>query len=230
MVQARQYMRYRSRVRFLLEGLEGIVVLGCVLLTWPLSKRWLANWGSRADERERKWPGDTFVPPNHIAYTRGVDVAAAAENVWPWIAQFGLNRAGFYSYEFFERLMGIPVINVESIEPTLQSVSVGGEVKLHPKAPGIPVAELQPGKHICFGVDRDSAASSADAELARSWSMYLRPGANETCRLLLRGCLELPRRQAWLKRLALAFEEPIDFVMEQRMLRTVRRLAESGRR
>ena len=35
--------------------------------------------------------------------------------------QFGLGRAGFYSYELLERVTGIPVRNVESVMPTMQT-------------------------------------------------------------------------------------------------------------
>ncbi len=224
----RHVITYRSRVRFILEGIEGLIVLGSVLCSWPLSKRWLNNWGSRPCERRRTWPGDRLTPPDHSAYTRAIRVAAPPETVWPWIVQFGLGRAGFYSYELFERLVGIPVTNVESIDPAFQSIEEGDEIRLHPTAPGIPVAEVQPPKHICFGADPDSGVAAVTSEPARSWSIYIERAADSSCRLLLRGCIEPLRERSWVKRLAFALEEPIDFVMEQRMLRTVKRLAETS--
>ena len=164
-------MKYRSRTRLLLESLEGIVVLGGVLLTWPVSKRWLAQWGSLAEEREQAWPGDRLAPPNHNTYTRAISISSPSQAVWPWIAQFGLGRAGFYSYEFLERLVGIPVTNVESIEQSLQRLSVGDLIKLHPKAPGIPIASIRPGRHLCFGEVRDADTSTTTPDTARSWSL-----------------------------------------------------------
>lgn len=50
--------RYRSTGSFLVEGIEGLVVSVAVLLTWFVSKRWLANLGSVSSERTREWPGD----------------------------------------------------------------------------------------------------------------------------------------------------------------------------
>lgn len=225
-----QSMRHRSRTRFILEGIEGVVVLGSVLCTWPLSRRWLKDWGSRRQERARRWPGDRFVSPDHEEYTRAISVSAPAGTVWGWVAQFGLGRAGFYSYELLERIAGIPVTNVESVEPAMQSVAVGDEIRLHPKAPGIPIADLQPGRHICFGAHYDPDSKAARPDPARSWSIYVEPVAADSCRLLLRGCIEKLRDPSWSKRLALALQEPVDFVMEQRMLRTIKRLAESSRR
>lgn len=221
-------VRHRSRLRFLLEGIEGIVLSGGVLCSWPLSKRWLRHWGSHAQERERQWPGDRFVSPNHEAYTRAITIRAPAESVWRWVVQFGLGRAGFYSYELLERIVGIPVVNVESIVPSLQFLAVGDEIHLHPKAPPIPVAALRAGRHVCFGALPDPACSGGVPEPARSWSIYVEPIAADVCRLVLRGCLERLRDASWRKRLSAALEEPIDFVMEQRMLRTVKRLAEAA--
>lgn len=220
-------MKYRSRSRFILEGFEGLVVLGCVLCTWPVSKRWLRQWGSRPEERQGPWAGDEFVSGKDDGYTRAIDVLAPADTVWRWIVQFGLERAGFYSYELLERIAGIRVTNLESIDPEMQSLAVGDAIRLHPKAPLIPVASLQVGRHICFGAPEDTDPNAATPNPARSWSIYIEPTSTEACRLILRGYIEPLRKPTWHRRLAGALEEPVDFVMEQRMLRTVKRLAES---
>ena len=220
-------MKHRSIARFVLEGIEGVAVALAVLLTWPLSKRWLRNWGSSTAERERVWPGDGFVSPDHTACTRAIDVAVPPEAIWPWLVQFGLGRAGFYSYELLERLLGIPVRNVESIVPGFQNLEVGDEILLHPKAPGIPVAALKAGRHLCFGRVEGQHVAAGRPDPARSWSMYVEPVAGSSSRLLLRGCIEPPRRPTLAKRLGMLVGEPVDFIMEQRMLRTIRRLAES---
>jgi len=164
----------------------------------------------------------------HQTYTRAIDISAPGSDVWQWVVQFGLGRAGFYSYELFERIVGIPVKNVESVVPELQSLTVGDEIRLHPKAPGIPVGLLEPGAHICYGALDDSGETSSRPDPGRSWSMYILHTGPDSSRLILRGCIEPVREPSMSKRLALALDEPIDFLMEQRMLRTIRRLAESG--
>lgn len=216
---------HRSALRFALESVEGIAIAGLALLSWPFSRRWLANWGSTPSERGRTWPGDTFVTDATATYTRAVDVAAPAEAVWRWVVQFGLGRAGFYSYELLERLAGITVRNVEVVLPAHQALAVGSQIKLHPNAPGIPVAALEPAHHVCFG---HAAGDDTAPDPRRSWSVYIEPRPDQSCRLLLRSCIEPLRAPTLGKRLALALEAPIDFVMEQRMLRTIRRLAEAG--
>lgn len=220
-------MKYRSPLRFILESIEGIGVTLAVLPTWPLSRLWLRNWGSRAEERERTWTGDALVGPDRRASTRAIDVAASCSEVWPWLIQFGLGRAGFYSYELLERVAGIPVRNVESLVPHLQGIAVGDEILLHPTAPGIRVAAVEPRRRICFGVRDTADPATHTPDPARSWSMYLEPRSETSCRLLVRACVDPPRKPTLLKRLATLLEEPIDFIMEQRMLRTIKRLAES---
>lgn len=219
---------HRSALRFALESAEGFGLLPLVLLTWPVSRRWLENWGSRPDERARTWPGDKLVTSANHTCTRAIDVAAAGPDVWQWVVQFGLGRAGFYSYELLERLVGIPVKNVESVVPELQSLAVGDEVLLHPKAPGIPVGLLEPGSHVCYGVLDESGESNSNPDPGRSWSMYILPTGPNSSRLVLRGCIEPVREPSASKWVSLALVEPIDFLMEQRMLRTIRRLAESN--
>ena len=221
-------MKHRSSIRFIVEGLEGVTVALAVLGTWPLSKRWLQNWGSFPKEQRRAWPGDALVLPEHTTYTRAVTIHAPASDVWPWLVQFGLGRAGFYSYELLERLVGIPVKNIESIVPQYQDLEAGDEVLLHPKAPGIPVASLERESHICFGVVDNAERPAEKPDPARSWSMYVERRSERVSRLLLRSCVEPLRDRSFSKRLAILIDTPIDFVMEQRMLRTIQRLAESG--
>ncbi len=221
-------MKMRSSLRCLYEGVEGALILGLGVLTWPLSRRWFYHWGSTPQERQRPWPGDQFVGPEHHAYLRAIDIAVPADHAWKWVLQFGLGRAGFYSYEILERLAGIPVRNVESIESQWQVLNVGDEIKLHPKAPGMVVGSLKTGRELSFGAQQPPKESPSKPDPVRCWSIYVEPNGTGSCRLLLRGCLEPLRRPTFAKRLALAIEEPIDFVMEQRMLRTLKRLAEAA--
>lgn len=221
-------MKYRSSVRFVVEGLEGLAVALIALATWPVSKRWLESWGSIPLERRRAWPGDGLVGTEHTTYTRAVTIHASASDVWPWLVQFGLGRAGFYSYELLERLAGIPVRNVESIVPRYQDLALGDEIFLHPNAPGIRVAALEKDTHICFRTAADPEQPAERPDPARSWSIYVDRRSETVSRLLLRSCVEPRRDRRLSKRIEALVEPPIDFIMEQRMLRTIRRLAESG--
>lgn len=215
----------RSTLRFLLEAVEGVLMVLAVLISWPVSRRWLDNWGASPVERDGHRVGDDLAPHAAHTSTRAVSVRASADEVWRWVVQFGLGRAGFYSYELLERMVGIPVRNVESILPTHQSLQIGNEIKLHPNTPGIPVGAVEVGRYVCFGQSGPTDETTPDPR--RSWSMYIDPTSRRSCRLVLRSCVEPPRNPTFALRLGLAVTGPVDFVMEQRMLRTIRRLAES---
>lgn len=220
-------VRYRSTLRFLAEGVEGLILFVAIFFSWPVSRHWLANWRSTDDERSSGWPGDELVSDPDTVYTRAIEIAATPSDIWPWIVQFGFGRAGFYSYEILERLVGIPVKNVESIVPAMQSLRVGDKILLHPTAPGIPVADCAPNVRLCFGVSEEIEADLEKPDPARSWSMYLQPNGPDSTRLILRGCIEPLRNPGIIKNIGHAVVEPIDFLMEQRMLRTLRRLVET---
>jgi hypothetical protein len=218
----------RSPMRMVLEGLEGIVLLVLAVVTWPLLRGFINNLGSRPDERERKWPGDELLTRIHTRATRAITIRKPVAMVWPWIVQFGLNRGGFHSYELLERIGGINVRNVEQIVPRFQSLQIDQEIKLHPSAPGIYLSLLKPNQHLCFRTWRDDEdVAERQPEIMGSFSFYLVTDSPKTCRFLVRTCkhqrLARPRRA---RLIATWLEDPLDLVMEQRMLRTVRRLAE----
>lgn len=217
-------MKRRTPWRMILESVEGSFLLLGVALAWPIARYWLRSWGARLSERRRTWPGDAFVLSNGTTTTRAISVQAPAPQVWQWVVQIGLGRAGFYSYEWLERCIGIPVINVESIEPSLQHLKVGDEIRLHPKAPGIPVGLVKENEGLCFGIPNDSG--KLPEATARSWSFYLEAKEGRGCRLIVRNCI--PPSRTVGERLTEACSGPIDFVMEQRLLRTIRRLAEGS--
>ncbi len=221
-------MRVRSPVRFLLESLESLVVLPLCVVTWPVTRFLFDTWGAREEEPDLLWPGDRLTSANRRGSTRAIDIDASAEEVWQWVIQIGCGRGGFYSYEWLEHLIGIPVTNVESVEAHLQSLVVGEEILLHPKAPGIPVALVEVGRHLCFGEAPPAERSSPKSSLRRSWSLYTVPTTDDQCRLVVRSCFEQVGRLPLMTRLALAFGGPIDFAMEQRMMRTIKRLAETA--
>ncbi len=212
----------------LLEGLEGTVLLALAVVTWPVSRLFLTDLGARPDEREREWPGDRLLSQIDVRATRAITIRAPVAAVWPWLVQFGLGRGGFHSYELLERLGGIDVRNVERIVPAFQSLEVGQEIKLHPSAPGLFVALLERNQHLCCRTWKDQQdLADRDPELVGSFSLYLVTASADTCRFLVRTCKHERRPPSRGARLVATFlEDPLDLVMEQRMLRTVRRLAQ----
>jgi hypothetical protein len=65
------------------------------------------RWGATDEELNTALPGDELVPHADLTATRAVTVHAGADGVWPWIAQLGQGRGGFYSYDVLENLVGL---------------------------------------------------------------------------------------------------------------------------
>ena len=67
-------------------------------------RHWHLRWGATDEEAGKPLPGDDLVPQPGIESTRAITVHAPAGEVWPWLAQIGQDRGGFYSYEWLENL------------------------------------------------------------------------------------------------------------------------------
>ncbi len=207
--------------RFFIEGIEGLILSPFVLLTWFFSFKFLDNWGSLPYEQTKDWEGDELVSRIDHVHTRAITINAPSHKVWPFLTHFGFDISGFFSYELLERLIGIPVTNLEPQNPTMIKIKPGDKVILHPKAPGIPVAFVKEKQYLCFG-EHPKMKEDWDT---RSWSFYIEGHSDSKCRLILRGCFS--KMSTWKKTLLFySIEEPIDFIMEQRMLRTIKRLVE----
>lgn len=78
-------------------------------------------------------------------WTHTIQVDAPAEGVWPWVAQIGADRGGFYSYQWLENLIGCQVRNAGTIHPEW-AAREGAELSLHPKAPALRIVSVEPGR------------------------------------------------------------------------------------
>jgi hypothetical protein len=165
-------------------------------------------------------PGDELVPAADLTATRAITVRAAPEVVWPWIVQLGQGRAGFYSYDFLENLLGCDIHSADRIVPEWQSIDVGAEVNLYPG--GALIATLvQPGLALVLrgGISMGRAPAPYDF----SWAFVLRGQPDGTTRLVVR------ERYGYSRRWAPLLVEPVElisFVMSQRMLRGIKERAE----
>ncbi|MCP4421589.1 MAG: hypothetical protein GY805_33675 [Chloroflexi bacterium] len=135
---------------------------------------WQLYWGSRDDEIERSMPGDEIVVKPSFNATRAVTINAPAENIYPWIVQIGLNRAGWYSYDVLDNLARK---SAERIMPEHQKIEVGDLIPMSPDGKqGIWVKEFRKNEWILWW---DKAGGTTWA-----WGMY--PDGEKGCRLITR--------------------------------------------
>jgi hypothetical protein len=184
-----------------------LVGLGALLAYVALLRPWTRRWGTTPEERTKALPGDEEVPRPGVAMTRAVTIDAPPAAVWPWIAQIGQDRGGFYSYTWLENLAGCQMRNADRVHPEWQHRTVGDTVLLHPLA-GLELTRFDPGRSYAL----------------QGWYFALEPLPGDRTRLLARS--RIPRG---LPSVAYAaFIELPHIVMERKMLRNLKRLVESA--
>jgi hypothetical protein len=178
------------------------------------------TWGATDREVGGSLAGDDLIPHADLVATRAITIHAAADRVWPWIAQLGQGRGGFYSYDWLENLVGCDIHSSDRVLREWQDIEVGGEVRLAPQV-GLVVASVEHGRSLVLrgGIPMGKRAAPYDF----SWAFTLREEPDETTRLVVR------ERYAYTRPWARLIVEPIEvlsFVMSQKMLRGIRDRAE----
>lgn len=183
---------------------------------------WFLRWGTTPLELTKPLPGDNIVGQPMAACTRAITIDAPRERVWPWIVQMGQGRGGFYSYTWLENLVGCDIVNADRVHPEWQEIKPGDVVRLHPKAPPIPVAVVQPGYAFVIGAKADPGAPGFPSV---SWAFVVEPAAPTHTRLLVRWRTAFPPTagQYLTNKYIL---EPIHFIMERRMMLGIKERAE----
>jgi len=199
----------------------GIAAFGAAAAYVRLARPRQLGWGATTQETEGPLLGDHLIADPDLTATRAISVRATADLVWPWIAQLGQGRGGFYSYDSLENLLGCDIHSADRIVGDWQDVAVGDEVKLYPDGP-LDVAEVEPGQALVVrgGVRMGDVAAPYDF----TWAFVLCGQPDGTTRLLVR------ERYAYSKWWAPLLVEPAaaaSFVMTQKMLRGIRDRAES---
>lgn len=214
---------------------DGPRVVG-TLLTAPVSRRSYSRHGATDEELVRPLPGDGLVRDPKLGYTRAITIDAPVEQVWPWLVQFGQGRGGFYSYDALENLVGCGIHSVDKILPEHQQLEVGDLIRSgRDTMPCWQVIDVQPPHHLVLigaGTPEDAQVPDVVDEVpvrgyvASTWQWVLEPAKNgHRTRLIVRQRETYSPNQSWLWHVV----EPVNFVMEHRMLRGIRARAERHR-
>lgn len=173
--------------------LKIVALLAGLVAAFAVFVRHMAHWGATEEERRRHLPGDDAIPGSSPTVTNAVTIDVPLQKVWPWIVQIGRGRAGFYTYVWFENLVGADIHNLDYIDENLQTLVAGDRIWLTPekylgRIPGQAwtVRTVDPGYSLVLE-QRPPANPSAG-----TWSLVLEPLAGGRTRLLSRHCTPLP--------------------------------------
>lgn len=198
------------------------VPLAALIAVKVLGRRWMAHWGATTEEIDAELPGDEFVEGTDLTTTRAVTVHARAAEIWPWIAQLGQGRGGFYSYDAAENLVGCDIHSAERIVSEWQDVVVGSEVRLAPEV-AMTVAAVDPGRALVLrgGIPTGRSRAPFDS----TWAFVLREEPDGTTRLVSRERYEY---LTWWAALVVEPASVVSFVMSRKMLHGIAERAERG--
>lgn len=195
--------------------------LGLILVisTLSVSVAWLPGWihtyGATEAEVRVEYPGDEILKAPVVAWTHAISIAAPPAAVWPWIAQIGDTKGGFYSYTFIENMVSGADIyhNANRIIPEFQNPQPGEEII----GTVLPIKEVKTGEYLL-------AATSDFMGLGWTWLWYLQPQNTDLIRLIIRMKIQSPAEMSspimtWIL-------DAGGFVMEKGMLRGIQDRAE----
>jgi hypothetical protein len=211
-----------------------LTVLVLAGLVYHLGLRnWCMRWGTTPAEVRATLPGDDLFPVYTGQATHAITIHATPQQVWPWLMQIGQDRSGFYSYTIFENMFGADMPKVEHLVPDWKPRAVGETVWFAtPKRFGgqgkmIP-AIVEPNRAFAMVSPNDWQRLQAGGRAQEGmWTFTLEPMGDGQTRLIarVRGGTPPTLTSRLVGRL---FWEPAQFVMEQKMLRTIRDLSERG--
>jgi uncharacterized protein YndB with AHSA1/START domain len=182
------------------------------------------RWGAMAHELAEPLPGDDLVPDADGQATMAIAIDAPPEQVWPWLVQMGVDRAGLYSLLWVENgILHLGVENADRIVPEWQALKVGDTVAFTPEGypggrHGPTVTAIEPNRALVLNMGGEPSASVG------SWQFVLEPEEPGTTRLLMRS-RSSAHRPVGLK----VFDtvvEPGYLIMDIAMLRGIKERAE----
>jgi hypothetical protein len=155
---------------------SAVIVIGYL----GFGRRWLTTWGATEAEHTMKLAGDDLIKGGVFAplnMTQAITIEAPPDKVWPWLVQIGQDRAGFYSFEKLERILGFGIYNTYRIVPEWQDLEAGDFCKFHKSGIGMKVVDLKKNSHIVMLTDSNKRAKlksgQLELQLPESWNWYV---------------------------------------------------------
>lgn len=131
--------------------------------------------------------GDELIPESMLSITHAITIKARPEQIWPWLAQMGAGRAGWYSWDFIDNGNAR---SARAILPEYQNIAVGDVLPAIPGAEDAFVLDaLDPGRNLVLTVPCPSGG------LLVSWEFVLEGLEYNKTRLIVRARVS----ETWLR-------------------------------
>lgn len=173
-------------------------------------------------EKALALPGDDLIPHPIGVVNHAMTIHRPPNAVWPWLAQMGSGRAGWYAYDFIDNGGHR---SADRILPQYQNIAIGSVMPALPQAKDVFVVVR------CeVNLDLVLAWQLADGKLQTTWAFALTQPVPGQTRLIVRGRVAPGYRPYGLPQwAALLIGRPAHFIMERKQLLGLARRAESSR-
>ncbi len=188
----------------------------------------LLTWGATRAEVAGDWPGDDLVPAYDGESTMATTLPAPPERVWPWLAQMGCDRGGWYS---FDRLDNARRPSTDRIVAGWQDLKEGQRLEAKPDGGAwFTAVVVDPERTLVLRMSVELPSGRPfDARFGplsgmymdAVWSFHLRPTADGTTRLVVR-TRGRSRPKALTRPLDIVLWEPVHLLMQLRQFRNLR--------
>jgi hypothetical protein len=154
-----------------MRAITRLAVASSAVATGLTLRRRMLRWGATDSELRADLPGYALIGSADLTSTRAITIRASAAEVWPWLAQLGQGRGGFYSYDVLENLLGMNIHSADSIVEEWQQIGVGSTVRLAAEVP-LTVAAVERGRYLVLsgGIPIGALAPPFDT----TWAFVLR--------------------------------------------------------
>jgi hypothetical protein len=216
-------MPRRARLLRFEIGLLTLAALLTALFAFTLPT--LRTQGATPAELAQALPGDELLTHPLLRWTNAETINAPPAQVWPWIAQLGDTRGGYYSYTFIENRVGaltggsgysVVYHNADRIHPEWQNPRPGDALIQSV----LKVRAVQPGEYLLADAVNPAAFNWV-------WLWNLQPvDDGQHTRLVVHFGIQLPGTDA--NPVMTFVMDAGGLVMEQKMLEGIKLRAEGG--
>jgi proline iminopeptidase len=189
----------------------------------------MLRWGATDDEVSRPYPSAGIAPGGRRSATMATTIDAPPSGVWPWLAQMGCDRAGWYSWD---RLDNAAVPSAERIHPEWCDLSVGDRLASTPSgSTWFEVAAVEPERFLALRASLDIRGRPYDTDGPHpwvysdsTWCFLLEELPGRRTRLVVSGyAVARPRFLATI--MNALFWEPAHWIMQTRQFANLERRA-----
>lgn len=188
-------------------------------------------------EKNMKLPGDDLLgnePKLNLGLA--ITINAPREKVWKYLAQLGARRAGFYSFQWLERLFTFHIYNTYSVVDEWQDMYPGEFMFYHQDGIGSEIKEVKPGQYFTSISDSRNPSKFQGAIgfvppfgmkfFAWTWNFHLLDAGEGKTRFITRCDSTFQPFTGFKQFLVILILGTPSFVMSVKMMKTIKKCAE----